>query len=453
MVQITGSTARFAWAQTVFGAQQVLNALASGRAGRSAGKAASACDTVALVAGDQLGNSLKGVYNLGDLVQRGVVDVGFDLLSGRVPGSDSFVRPADALRQAGDVVRFLAAGGDVALAWQEFQQKLEVFQWVRNVNALLRLPADGSYVPLTELVGRAYARGPFAALWAVEGAGHYYAVSLWGRDAPDPRGLLTDARSASVTDSSLTMLHAGIGLAFAERLLEGVTPATPGSEVRRVLQRFLDLCRANSRPGYVGAALESLGLVTRVFHPRELVRVVDRELAPLDAEALAYFWHGVGRALYFAPTYFLPFGASPWRAVTSGAGEVWHELGRLNAVAGLAWAVTLVNMRRPQIVEAVVRKYAAELSRDDAFANGVSSAIVMRNDTTPGEPFVTEFCRHRSGETPAARRWWGRLVREPCEEARMKFYPALKAAGRLGEVFRYRQFPERVKDCRNPDCR
>ena len=68
------------------------------------------------------------------------------------------------------------------------------------------------------------------------------------------------------------MLHAGVGLAFAERLLEGVTPTTPGPAVRPVLRRFLALCRGNSRPGYVGAALESLGLVAGSSTPRSWCR-------------------------------------------------------------------------------------------------------------------------------------------------------------------------------------
>src|SRR5207302_2748139 len=134
------------------------------------------------------------------------------------------------------------------------------FFWVRDVTSLLHLPAEGTYVPLTELVARAYALDPFPALWAVEGAGHYYGDSFWGK-GEDPRDLLTDARAAAVPDASMTMLHAGIGLSFAQNLLADVSPRAPAEQVREVVRRFLALCRQNARPGYVGAALESLGLV------------------------------------------------------------------------------------------------------------------------------------------------------------------------------------------------
>src|SRR5207245_1681294 len=99
---------------------------------------------------------------------------------------------AGVLRQSFDAARLLASPQDLRLAWQELRDKMRVFFWVLDVAGLLRLPAEGTYVPLTELVGRAYALDPFPALWAVEGAGHYYADSFWGRGR-DPLGLLTDA--------------------------------------------------------------------------------------------------------------------------------------------------------------------------------------------------------------------------------------------------------------------
>src|SRR5262249_13744050 len=151
--------------------------------------------------------------------------------------------------------------------------------------------------------------------------------------------------------------------------------------VRASVRQFLGLCRANCRPGYVGAAQESLGLFARVFRPEGVVPVVDRELAALDADALDYYWHGVGRALYFSPTDFLPFGRSAWEAVEPVRGEAPRERARRNAVAGLAWATTLVNMLRPEVMEGVVRRLGDTLGRDDAFASGVSSSIVMRQDT------------------------------------------------------------------------
>ncbi|HEY1381558.1 MAG TPA: hypothetical protein VGF55_32470 [Gemmataceae bacterium] len=440
MAGLAQSALSFLWAQSLFGTQQLAGALAPPSAGRPA-RPVTALDAVAHVTAAELGGLLRQVYRVGDVLQRGAVNVTFDVLTGNA------LRPArqatDVLRQAADAARFVLAGQDVGLAWRELQNKLKVFQWVRNVEALLHLPADGSYVPVAELVGRAYELDPFPALWAVEGAGHYYADSLWGQ-GDGPRDLLTGPRAAAAPAKSLTMLHAGAGLAFAERLLADVTAATPADQVRAAVQRFLAMCRSNCRPGYVGAALESLGLYARVFRPAGVVPVVDRELAWLDAEALDYFWHGVGRALYFSPTYFLPFGRSAWEAVEPGRGEPPRERARRNAVAGLAWATTLVNMLRPEVMAGLVRRLGDTLRRDDAFANGVSSSIVMRQDTTPGEAFITSFCRHGPGGADADA--WDVLVGGPCEQAVTEVHPALRAQGRLGEVFRYRSWADLAAD-------
>ena len=67
-------------------------------------------------------------------------------------------------------------------------------------------------------------------------------------------------------EKSLTMMHAGLGLALAESLMKQLTLESSTQEIERVLKAFIKLCNNNSRPGYVGCALESLGLVTRCFN-------------------------------------------------------------------------------------------------------------------------------------------------------------------------------------------
>jgi hypothetical protein len=117
-------------------------------------------------------------------------------------------------------------------------------------------------------------------------------------------------------------------------------------------------------------------------------------------------------------------------------GEAPHELGRLNAIAGLAWAVTLVNMLQPQVMEAVIRQHADEFARDGAFSNGISSSIIMRYDTTPGQEFILAFCGYQPSD-PGVAAAWGSLVRRPCEDGLARLYPLLKEKGYLGEVFRF----------------
>ena len=68
-------------------------------------------------------------------------------------------------------------------------------------------------------------------------------------------------------EQSLFALHAGMGLALANRILKTVAPCSHDSEIRRVLEQFVVLCRDNSRNGYTATAYESLGLVAHNLYP------------------------------------------------------------------------------------------------------------------------------------------------------------------------------------------
>jgi hypothetical protein len=196
----------------------------------------------------------------------------------------------------------------------------------------------------------------------------------------------------------------------------------------------VSLCRDNSRPGYVGAAYESLGLVTRTFH-RDLIADVDRVLQQSAGDLVGYFWHGVGRATYFAPGNFLPCCDIDWASAPSIAP---HEIGRLNFTAGLAWAVTLVNMRQPAIMERLLEHHGDVVARTPAFANGVSSSILMRHDTTPDAPFLDAFLDYQPAQDASqTARLWETEVRGPAVDALRDWYDRLRRAGRLGEVFRF----------------
>jgi hypothetical protein len=231
------------------------------------------------------------------------------------------------------------------------------------------------------------------------------------------------------------MLHAGIGLAFAQALLAPVTPGNSATALGPALRTFVRLCRENSRPGYVGAAYESLGLVAQTYHP-DLVAEIDRWLPQTAGGLLGFFWHGVGRALYFSPRNFLPCSDIDWTRAPASAP---HETGRLNVIAGLAWAVTLVNMRQPTVIERLLRRQGNLLASSPAFANGVASSVVVRASTTPGAGFTSSFCSHRpeaaAGDLTTA---WDRLVAGPCHDALVREQPLLARAGRLDTVFEYR---------------
>jgi hypothetical protein len=315
--------------------------------------------------------------------------------------------------------------------WQEFWNKLECFGDFEKARGA---PAGPS--PLAEQVARCAALGPYRALWHVEGLGCRHAERASWRGA-GPRGLLEEARAGALPVWSLISLHSGMGLGLADHLLGAVPPGGASGAVGEAVRRFVRACEGNAREGYFGAAFEGLGLVARNLYPHLVARINGR-LWEAHRDLVGYFWHGVGRGLYFAPTHFVPGLRLAWQGVDKALREPPHELGRLNALAGLAWAVTLVNVRHPRVLERFLARYGGR-GADGAFADGVASAVLVWHDWAPASAHVGNLCRHRPDPTtPGLAERWRRLVSEPAAYAVRREYPDLRARHRIGSVFRYR---------------
>src|SRR5579871_2394563 len=111
MVNLTKSLMSFSWAESLFAVQQFLNLLAPGRSGQSDGGPAAAFSALASATGGQLGEGMQGVYQVGNLLQQGIVDWTFDLLTGRNLNPGAALRTtAIVVRQALDALEFLASG-------------------------------------------------------------------------------------------------------------------------------------------------------------------------------------------------------------------------------------------------------------------------------------------------------------------------------------------------------
>jgi hypothetical protein len=383
---------------------------------------------------DGVGSTVQAVFEFGESLVTTLGESALGLVDPRLLAPRTlYTLTGDPLQRSVEAVR-LTLSGDAGAAFQEILNKGEIFVLVAAVSGLIGVPSEPPFL-LDELVARCYALGDFQALWAIEGLGHDYGDFAWAQGEV-PHGLLTGPRGAAVPPSSLLMLHAGIGLSMAQQLLRGFAWQTE-ADLRRLLTEIVALDRANSRPGYLGAALESLGLVTRTFHPT-LVPAVDQQLRVVAPEALGFFWHGVGRAIYFYPVNFLP--CSAWQGFEMAAREAPDELARLNAEAGMAWAQVLVNQRQPHILyELIVQPHGEELRARGGFVNGLASSIMMRYDTSPEAPFIEGFCRWEppAGD-PSGHALWDELVRLPCRQALEVWYPVLKRQQRLGEIFEFR---------------
>ncbi len=400
--------ARFSWSTAMFGASRLAAAVSPGERGSERGSAPGV-ERVTWALQGELGELLRAAFQAGDDLTGDFAELAAEAMAPwRWPSVAA--RLAESSLDTLRVARPDAAG---ALARQELKNKLEVFWWVKGARRTLGHPLPGTPFELRSYVETAYQQDAYRALWLIEGLGHDYVESALAASR-SPRRLLRGEAVADLPENSLPMLHGGLGLACAEHVLGSLSPASSAARGREALERFVELCRDNAQARHLDSALESLGLETRCFFP-ELVPVVDRALAGLDDPALhRFFWHGLGRALYFLPVSFIPGYGSLWHAVGMAKRETPGETARQAALAGVSYAFTMVNMARPEILERVLREHGGEV-RGTAFGDGIVAAVVMRRQITPGAPVLRAFVDYRPPPESAA--VWREIVGEPCRRA------------------------------------
>jgi len=421
--QLAKSMLSFSWAASLYGAERMMGWMVPGRRHPRAWLAES-LDEVSSTAHRQLGDRLGLAFQLGDDLQREWLD--------RLTGPRGVFEAAGEFAASSRAIWRIASPGREAAALRgELRNKFEVYRLVKGVSETLGLPPVGAQIELHRFVDRAYELEPYPAMWALEGLGHHYMKSALRRERR-PRGLLTHE---DLPRNALLMLHAGLGLAVAEVVLEELAPRPARAAAHRALERFAELCRENSRPDFEDAALEALGLVARCFYP-DLVMPLHRGLDEGDGILHAYFWHGVGRAIYFVPVNFLPGYGSAWHAIEMARREAPNAEASTNALNGVAFAVTLVNLSDPGVLESLFRHHGDEL-RGTSFSEGMASSVLMRRTTTPEDRDLARFLARRPG-APGSRmaRLWHELVVEPCEEALGPEGPPHEKSTPAGEVYR-----------------
>jgi hypothetical protein len=350
------------------------------------------------------------------------------------PQSGLFRLTLGGLQQMAGWVASVLPDRDQRLVWQEFRNKALAFELFANVDSVLQLRPGHSY-SAAELIERALRLDPYESVWAVEGVGHFLAERR--RDATQ---LLFSADSAGVPPRLFVPLHVGMGLSAANRILGTLRRNPTQQEVREAVESFTRLCRSSSQPGFEPVAYEALGLVTRNVYPH-LVQSVARQSAEIEAELEEYFWHGVGRGLYFLPANAMPASCAPWIAVKAAEREAPHELARRNMLAGLVWAITLVNLRHPEIPALFLKLHGDVVCQNDVFRNGLTSAILIWLDSCPEDPTLRSFFRYRPD--PGDRdlcKLWDEQVTHPCRDMPREGGLRQDERQRVPAAFRYRAF-------------
>ena len=113
-----------------------------------------------------------------------------------------------------------------------------------------------------------------------------------------------------------------------------------------------------------------------------------------------------------------------------------HALGKLNAASGFVWALTLVNLRYPEIFAAFLKHHQAGLPHDDAFFNGLFSALVIWLESAPMDSSVSSFLEYHPGwQDPSLPQLWDRYMRQACNDA-LHFHQSTTITD-IGALFRY----------------
>jgi hypothetical protein len=261
----------------------------------------------------------------------------------------------DAMGRIAGFFRGSPGSGDGKTRWLELQNKISAYRLFQGRDRRGRTMEMDAMCRLDH----------YSRLFAAEG--HSYRKARAGMFALE-----------ALPGLSPISIHAGAGLALAEKALASIEARNPEEEV---LAEFCAECDRVSLKGFRGIIQEVFGLAVRTMYPHLLERL-DGCLRRTDADFCERFWHGVGRGIYFAPCNIPPFRALPWSGMAMCLREAPHESARRNALSGFCFALTMVNLRTPAVLEAFFRHHAGYLA--DCL-DGVQAALAVSRFSVQGE--------------------------------------------------------------------
>jgi hypothetical protein len=312
--------------------------------------------------------------------------------------------------------------------WQELDNKIEAFRLFQYADSELQLPAERP----PQIFSRIPVGATFRSIWVLEGAGHMAGLAA----SVNAHGLLMDANAAVLSETVMIPLHAGMGTAFAEKLLGGLSSNPSVPEINRIAGQFVDTCRANCRPGWEDACMEPIGLVVRCLYPK-LLGSMSVAMEAISPQLRTLLWHGVGRGLYFAPTNFMPIPLNRKRMVKSVADEAGNAEDRRNVLAGLVWAMALVNLPHPAVVRSVAAA-CSELKIRNEFTNGLISALLAWRHMAPEDTRYIAMYTQRQASQSREAVLWNDWIATPIRHALDDVFAGLQRRNNIPALYTYR---------------
>ena len=319
----------------------------------------------------------------------------------------------------------------------EVEAKFYAFGCFRNPNAWTkRVHCQLQEWPSCAKAARAH--DPYASIWLLEGLATRLFDSHIRHNLKFP--WLTDSRAQEdVISSFLLVLHTGAGMSLAGFTLSKCSAGAPMPSVSAAIEEFLALANEQALPTYRHCMVEPLGLVVRTLYP-QWTSLISGLLSATSHEDCALFWHGSGRGLYFSPLQVIPSRRFRHWDLDRAASDAPTDRLRMNLISGFFWAMTLVNIRHPEVVAHFLGGRPVEHWSPDtvAISDGVSAALLVWHHLT-GDNTVTD---HFLGNVPSRaheglRRLWDDQIVSFSRRRLTHGYEPLRHNARIGDVFQF----------------
>jgi hypothetical protein len=188
-------------------------------------------------------------------------------------------------------------------------------------------------------------------------------------------GFSSDVLLSLLPARAVQPFYRGVGLYVGHAYAAKWERESPESGV--VLKDFEALIEHNPELGTQQAFIvDSVGFLLRLIFPR-LLRQIDAILQKSRPDLTHYLWFGAGRAIYFRFPRALYPREHGWHGVKQLPAEGLRTSSLEGAMAGLGFAVTLVNIGQPGFLEDFFRQHAEELSAGAGFSRGVRESLEM----------------------------------------------------------------------------
>ncbi len=335
--------------------------------------------------------------------------------------------------------RMLCPVQEVSLRITETRNKLHAFRSFRSPESFSR-EAHRQNFSWGRCLIESKRNDAFTSVWLLEGWSNRIADEYWQTNSNAPS--LKDSESTHDPTGRFNLpLHTGAGLSFARRVIARCLASPGTTRIREAADSFVQLALERAVPQYFDCILEALGLVVRNLYP-QFIESFSSAMAANSLDAFALFWHGVGRGLYFDPIHLIP--GVPMRrwsldeAVSSAPGNC----ARANVLSGFFWALTLVNIRHPEVVTSFLGSRPVEQWKRNAAAvsDGVSAALLVWHHLT-GDTAITEhfLCHVPSRAHETLRPFWGDQIVALSRRRLTYEYETLRRDDRIADIFRFQE--------------